>query len=66
MSARTTTRARPQRHEPSELSLALKACRSALIGIGVMSAMINVLYLTGSFFIWKSTTAWCRAAACRP
>jgi len=51
MSARTTTRARAQRHEPSELSLALKACRSALVGIGVMSAMINVLYLTGSFFM---------------
>jgi ATP-binding cassette, subfamily C, type I secretion system permease/ATPase len=38
-------------HEPSELSIALQACRSAFIGIGVMSAMINVLYLTGSFFM---------------
>ena len=38
-------------HEVSELSAALHACRSAFIGIGVMSAMINVLYLTGSFFM---------------
>jgi ATP-binding cassette, subfamily C, type I secretion system permease/ATPase len=34
-----------------ELSDALKACRSAFIGIGVMSAMVNILYLTGSFFM---------------
>ena len=38
-------------HEPSELSVALKACHSAFVGIGMMSAMINVLYLTGSFFM---------------
>ena len=38
-------------HEVSELSGALRACRSAFIGIGVMSAMINILYLTGSFFM---------------
>ena len=37
--------------EPSELSAALKACRAAFIGIGIMSGMINVLYLTGSFFM---------------
>jgi ATP-binding cassette, subfamily C, bacterial PrsD len=35
----------------TELSAALRACRSAFIGIGVMSAMVNVLYLTGSFFM---------------
>ena len=35
----------------SELSAALAACRGAFIGIGVMSGMINVLYLTGSFFM---------------
>ena len=45
------SRAKPHGHEPSELGLALKACRSAFVGIGVMSAMINVLYLTGSFFM---------------
>jgi len=50
--SRTASRARPHGHaEPSELSLALKSCRSAFVGIGVMSAMINVLYLTGSFFM---------------
>ena len=49
---RTQTRGKPHGHaEPSELSVALKSCRSAFVGIGVMSAMINVLYLTGSFFM---------------
>ncbi len=44
-----------QRPKPSpsqtELTAALAACRSALIGVGVMSAMVNILYLTGSFFM---------------
>jgi len=35
----------------SEFALALDACRGAFIGIGIMSGMINVLYLTGSFFM---------------
>lgn len=35
----------------SELGNALKACRTAFIGVGVMSSVINVLYLTGSFFM---------------
>jgi len=35
----------------SELRAALSACRSAFLGIGLMTAMINVLYLTGSFFM---------------
>jgi ATP-binding cassette subfamily C protein len=35
----------------SELATALDSCRSAFIGIGVMSGMINLLYLTGSFFM---------------
>jgi ATP-binding cassette subfamily C protein len=35
----------------SELGAALNACRSAFIGVGVMSCVINVLYLTGSFFM---------------
>jgi ATP-binding cassette subfamily C protein PrsD len=52
MFAHTPTRATPHAQAgPSELSAALRACRSAFIGIGVMSAMINVLYLTGSFFM---------------
>ncbi|WP_213773328.1 type I secretion system permease/ATPase [Bradyrhizobium sp. dw_78] len=35
----------------SELGDALRACRSAFIGVGIMSCMINVLYLTGSLFM---------------
>jgi ATP-binding cassette subfamily C protein PrsD len=37
--------------ERSALSVALSSCRNAFIGIGVMSGMINILYLTGSFFM---------------
>ena len=35
----------------SELGEALRACRNAFIGVGVMSCMINLLYLTGSIFM---------------
>lgn len=47
---------RPQRPVPgttprSELGEALHSCRSAFVGVGVMSLMINLLYLTGSFFM---------------
>jgi PrtD family type I secretion system ABC transporter len=35
----------------SELGDALRACRSAFIGVGVISFMINLLYLTGSIFM---------------
>ncbi|MCX7309150.1 MAG: ABC transporter transmembrane domain-containing protein, partial [Afipia sp.] len=35
----------------TELGAALHACRSAFIGVGVMSFVINFLYLTGSFFM---------------
>src|ERR1700719_1450986 len=35
----------------SELGDALRACRGAFIGVGVMSCMINLLYLTGSVFM---------------
>jgi len=35
----------------SELGEALHACRVALIGVGVMSCIINLLYLTGSIFM---------------
>jgi len=35
----------------SELGDALRACRSAFIGVGLMSLMINLLYLTGSVFM---------------
>jgi PrtD family type I secretion system ABC transporter len=35
----------------SELGGALRACRGAFIGVGAMSFMINLLYLTGSIFM---------------
>lgn len=35
----------------SELGSALSVCRSAFIGVGIMSSAINILYLTGSFFM---------------
>src|SRR5215472_1562478 len=35
----------------SELGDALRACRGALIGVGLMSCIINLLYLTGSIFM---------------
>jgi PrtD family type I secretion system ABC transporter len=35
----------------SELGDALRTCRNAFIGVGVMSCAINVLYLTGSIFM---------------
>ncbi len=35
----------------SELGEALRACRTAFIGVGLMSCIINLLYLTGSIFM---------------
>src|SRR3984885_5047595 len=35
----------------SELGDALRACRGAFVGVGLMSCMINLLYLTGSLFM---------------
>src|SRR5215467_500554 len=35
----------------SELGDALRTCRNAFIGVGIMSCMINLLYLTGSVFM---------------
>src|SRR6201994_5210571 len=35
----------------SELGDALRNCRNAFVGVGIMSCMINVLYLTGSLFM---------------
>lgn len=43
---------RPSHTPPrSELGDALRACRGAFLGVGAMSCMINLLYLTGSFFM---------------
>ncbi|MCJ2012624.1 type I secretion system permease/ATPase [Methylobacterium sp. J-076] len=36
---------------PSTLASALERCRLAFIGVACMSALVNVLYLTGSFFM---------------
>jgi ABC-type protease/lipase transport system fused ATPase/permease subunit len=33
----------------SELGDALRACRAAFIGVGIMSCMINLLYLIPAF-----------------
>lgn len=41
----------PGQSPRTELGDALHACRSAFIGVGVMSFVINILYLTGSFFM---------------
>src|ERR1700723_507238 len=35
----------------SELGDALRACRGAFLGVGIMSCVINLLYLTGSLFM---------------
>jgi ABC-type protease/lipase transport system fused ATPase/permease subunit len=42
--------AAPTREPGNELGQALGACRSAIAAIAVASALINVLYLTGSFY----------------
>jgi ATP-binding cassette, subfamily C, type I secretion system permease/ATPase len=36
---------------PSELAEAVSTCRSAFLGIALLTAVLNVLYLTGSFFM---------------
>ncbi|MBV9533280.1 MAG: type I secretion system permease/ATPase [Bradyrhizobium sp.] len=35
----------------SELGTALRTCRAAFVGAGIMSCIINLLYLTGSMFM---------------
>jgi ATP-binding cassette subfamily C protein len=42
---------RPGQNTGSELSTALAACRSAFAGVALFSALLNVLYLTGSFYM---------------
>ena len=41
----------PIESSSSELKAALRACRGGFLGIGLMTASLNVLYLTGSFFM---------------
>ncbi|NEU11038.1 type I secretion system permease/ATPase [Methylobacterium sp. BTF04] len=40
-----------QRRDSAELVSALAQCRTAFIGVAAMSGLVNVLYLTGSFFM---------------
>lgn len=45
---------RPGRTAPqarSELAAALSACRRALVALGLASALVNILYLTGSLYM---------------
>jgi ATP-binding cassette subfamily C protein PrsD len=46
-----TSRRRPGPQAPSELTRALAACRRAFQGVGLFSAISNVLMLTGAFFM---------------
>ena len=41
----------PRARARSELKDVLASCRHAFLGVGLMSGMINLLYLTGSFFM---------------
>jgi ABC-type protease/lipase transport system fused ATPase/permease subunit len=41
----------PRQPSGTEAREALGLCRHAFVGVGLMSGMINVLYLTGSFFM---------------
>lgn len=43
--------ARVARNRRSELSAALAACRKAFVGVALFSALLNILYLTGSFYM---------------
>jgi ATP-binding cassette subfamily C protein len=44
-------RAGPRPAGASELREALAACWHAFIAVGLMSGLINILYLTGSFYM---------------
>jgi PrtD family type I secretion system ABC transporter len=46
-----TTKSQRGARDPSELKLALIACRNAFIAVGAMSGLINVLALSGSLFM---------------
>src|SRR5688572_33412890 len=51
MSSMSLARSAPRAQQTSELREALAACWQALIGVGLMSGLINILYLTGSFYM---------------
>jgi len=39
------------KHSRSELAAALKSCRRAIIVLGIASALVNILYLTGALYM---------------
>ena len=41
----------PTSSAKSELAAALFACSAAFVGVALMSGMVNLLYLSGSFFM---------------
>jgi ATP-binding cassette subfamily C protein len=51
MSSMSLGRPGPSGARPSELREAMSACWHAFIAIGVMSGLVNLLYLTGSFYM---------------
>src|ERR1043165_6458227 len=51
MALMNLTRAPGRPASSSELLDALAACANAFIGIALMSGLINILYLTGSFYM---------------
>src|SRR5262245_20900330 len=42
---------RGQGNPGSEISAALKGCRNAFVGVAVFSALVNILYLSGSLYM---------------
>ena len=38
-------------HVKNEIAAALARCKTAFVGVAVMSGLVNILYLTGSFFM---------------
>ena len=46
-----TTPDRPSLSQPSPVSNAIRACRLSLLSVGLFTGMINILMLTGSFFM---------------
>src|ERR1700746_41191 len=46
-----TSVTKPRRLSGTDLGVAIRSCRGAFIGVGVMSCIINLLYLTGSIFM---------------
>jgi ATP-binding cassette, subfamily C, bacterial PrsD len=51
MSIRSSQTWPPHERPPSELMVALASCRGAFAGVGVFSALSNILMLTGAFFM---------------